>query len=305
VTRPKPRLTLALPTCGPAAAGGPRPIVDLAVSAEALGVGAVAVADHVLLGADTSGYPFGDFPLLPAAPFLEPLSTLMAVATATERIRVTTGILVAPLRRAAVLAKTVATIDAMSAGRVELGVGVGWHRPEYDACGVDFGRRGVVLDDTIGACRALWSAPSASFASSTVAFTRANCVPLPVQQPLPVLFAGSLHARNVRRIVALGDGWIPVMGAAPAIVADGVALLADAFRAAGRDTDALRVRSELAPVVDARGRPDIRATLDAAPALRDAGVSDVQFPMPYFVTDPARAHDVLERVAAAWADIIS
>ncbi len=274
--------------------------MELAVLAEELGVDAVAVADHVAIGPDTSGYPFGTFPLQSDAPFLEPLSLLMAMATVTDRVRLTTGILIAPLRPAPLLAKTAATIDVMSDGRLELGVAVGWHEAEYDACGVDFHRRGTVLDDVIGACRELWAKPVASYESDSVAFESLSSVPLPFQQPLPVLFAGSARARNLTRLATAGDGWITVMGAAPSVVADGL----DRIRAARRDHGGAEspfvVRAELAPRVGPAGRPDIEATLDAAPALVAAGVTDVQFPMPYFVSDLSRAPHVLQRVVDAW-----
>ena len=294
------RLTLSLPVCGPAAAEGPRPVVELAVRAEELGVDAVAVADHVAIGTDTSGYPFGEFPLPPDAPFLEPLSLLMAIATVTTRVRLTTGILIAPLRSGPLLAKTAATIDVMSDGRLELGVGVGWHEAEYHACGVDFHRRGAVLDDVIGACRALWAQPAATYESASVTFESLSSVPLPVQRPLPVLFAGSAHARNVARLAASGDGWITVMGAGPSVIAEGLDRIRAARRAHGRDSSPFIVRAELAPRTDARGRPDVEATLVDVPGLVAAGVTDVQFPMPYFVSDPSRALHVLERVVAAW-----
>jgi probable F420-dependent oxidoreductase len=294
------RLTLSLPVCGPAAAEGPRPIVELAMRAEELGVDAVAVADHVAIGPDTSGYPFGVFPLPPDAPFLEPLSLLMAIATVTRSVRLTTGILIAPLRPAPLLAKTAATIDVMSAGRLELGVGVGWHAAEYDACGIDFHRRGIVLDEVIGACRALWARPGASYDSASVSFESLSSIPLPVQRPLPVLFAGSTHARNLARLAASGDGWITVMGAEPAAIADSIDRIRAARRSHGRDGSPFIVRAELTPRTDARGRPDVDATLEGIPELVAAGVTDVQFPMPYFVSDPLHAHHVLERLVAGW-----
>jgi probable F420-dependent oxidoreductase len=294
------RLTLSLPVCGPVAADGPAPIVELAQRAEALGVDAVAVADHVALGPDTSGYPFGDFPLPQVAPFLEPLVVLTAVAVVTSRIRLTTGILIAPLRPAPLLAKTVATLDVLSGGRVELGVGVGWHEAEYRASGVPFEERGVTLDHVIGACRALWSQPVASYRSDTVSFDELSSVPLPVQQPLPVLFAGSALARNLERLASVGDGWITIMGAPPEVVADGLARIGAARRAHGREASSFVVRSELAPAMDARGRPDVAATLARVPALLAAGVTDVQFPMPYFAADHTRAHRVLELLVDAW-----
>ena len=199
------------------------------------------------------------------------------------------------MRTPGVLAKTVATLDVLSSRLVELGVGVGWHADEYDACGVDFRRRGAVLDDVIGACPTLWGGPDATYSSTTASFVSLNSVPLPVQERIPILFAGSLHGRNVARIVADGDGWIPVMGADPAVVAAGIALLDTvATKRAGRNARFL-VRCELAPVFDDRGSPDVDATLASIPALLDAGVTDVQFPLPYFASNPSRA----DRAAAA------
>jgi probable F420-dependent oxidoreductase len=300
-----PRLTLSLPVCGPAASSGPRPVVELACLAEDLAVDAIAVADHVALGPDTTGYPFGDFPLRSDAPFLEPLSLLMAIATVTSRVRLTTGILIAPLRPAPLLAKVAATIDGMSDGRLELGVGVGWHEAEYAACGVEFHRRGAVLDAVIGACRALWTGPDATYESSTVNFESLSSVPLPVQQPLPVLFAGGSHARNVARITRLGDGWIPVMGAAPSVVAEGLERIRAARRTDVHDARPFIVRVELEPRTSARDRLDVDATIAGAAELIAAGATDVQFPLPYFVSDPTQAPRVVERVVTAWRELVT
>jgi probable F420-dependent oxidoreductase len=297
------RLTLSLPVCGPAVTDGPGPLVELAQRAEELGVDAVAVADHVALGPDTSGYPFGVFPLSQDAPFLEPLTVLTAAAVATSRIRLTTGILIAPLRPAPLLAKTVATLDVLSGGRVELGVGVGWHEAEYRACGVPFEERGIVLDHVIGACRALWSDPVASYRSDTVSFDSLSSVPLPIQRPLPVLFAGSAHARNLERLASVGDGWITIMGARPDAIAEGLARIRGARREHVREQSSFVVRSELAPATDARGRPDLSATLARVPAVLAAGVTDVQFPMPYFAADHAGAHRVLEELVDGWSAV--
>jgi probable F420-dependent oxidoreductase len=230
---------------------------------------------------------------------------LTAIAMATSRIRLTTGILIAPLRPPPLLAKTVATLDLLSEGRVELGVGVGWHEAEYRACGVKFEERGVALDHVIGACRALWSQPIAIYRSATVSFESLSSVPLPIQRPLPVLFAGSAHARNLERLASVGDGWITIMGASPDAIADGLTLIDSARRQHGRTNLPFIVRSELAPVSDRRGRPDVDATLQLVPSLLAAGVTDVQFPMPYFASDDARAQDVLRHLVDGWRDVAS
>ena len=270
-----------------------------------MGVDAVSVADHVAIGPDTSGYPFGSFPLPSERPFLEPLSLLIAIATVTDRVRLDhrdPHRAIADARRSGEDGR-----DDRRAlgGRLELGVAVGWHADEYEACGVDFRRRGVVLDDVIGACRALWSGPDATYSSTTASFESLSCIPLPVQERLPVLFAGSLHERNVARIVTTGDGWIPVMGAEPAVVADGVALLDSVAAERGRHATSFLVRCELAPVFDDRGRPNVDATLASIPALLDAGVTDVQFPLPYFVSGPAHATSLLQHVVDGWRSCVA
>jgi alkanesulfonate monooxygenase SsuD/methylene tetrahydromethanopterin reductase-like flavin-dependent oxidoreductase (luciferase family) len=128
-------------------------------------------------------------------------------------------------------------------------------------------------------------------------------VPLPVQRPLPVLFAGSAHDRNVARIAATGDGWIPVMGAEPSAIVEGRSRIDAARSARGRGDEPFTVRVELEPRSDARGRPDVDATLAQVPALLAAGATDVQFPMPYFAPDVDRARPVLEHLADAWRDV--
>lgn len=209
-----PRLHLTLPSFGSWAGGDWGRVLDLARAADEAGVDGVIVPDHVAIGPHTDAYPAGDFPLPVDAPWLEPLSVLTAVAAVTTRLRLGTGILIAPVRPAVVLAKTVATLDVLSGGRVDLGVGTGWQREELEAAGVPWAERGARLTDGIAACRALWEADGqVTLALPTVSFDEIRSAPSPVQRPLPVLFSGTLHARNVERIVTLGDGWIPIMGA--------------------------------------------------------------------------------------------
>src|SRR6185436_18984466 len=98
-------------------------------------------------------YPYGDFPFPPADPWVEPLTTLAAMAAVTSTVRLGTGVLITPLRPAVLLAKTIATLDNLSGGRVDLGVGLGWQREEYAAIGVSFTERWARHDDEIRACR--------------------------------------------------------------------------------------------------------------------------------------------------------
>lgn len=258
------RLHLTLPSFGGWAGGDWERVLDLARAAETAGIDGVVVPDHVAIGPRTDRYPGGAFPLPVDAPWLDPLTVLTAVAATTERLRLGTGVLIAPVRPPVVLAKTVATLDVLSGGRVDLGVGTGWQREELEAAGVPWAERGARLTDGIAACRALWGTEGpVSVELPTVAFDEIRSAPRPVQRPLPVLFSGTLHERNVRRIVELGDGWIPIMGATLDDVAAGVATLRAAYEGAGRDPATLRVR----------GPAD--ATLATVPDLLAAGVTDV------------------------------
>ncbi|MCU1352282.1 MAG: putative FMN-dependent monooxygenase [Acidimicrobiales bacterium] len=271
----RPTLSVNLPSFGSMPGGDWRRLLDLARQTEDAGVQRIVLSDHVLLGSNTADYPWGRFPVPPDAPWLEPLTVITAMAAATSVVRFATGLLIAPLRPAPLLAKTVATLDALSGGRIDLGVGTGWQREEFEAQGLDFASRGALLDDTIGACRALWEQSPARFTSPSVSFEGVHCKPSPVQGRLPVWFGGTLHARNLRRIVELGDGWIPITGATTDDVHAGAERLHAALESAGRDPQLVGVRGALALARDGDGRPHLQATMAGAPALVDAGATDI------------------------------
>ena len=284
------RLLLSLPVGTRAGAGDPRALVDLAVKAEAAGVDGVVVVDHVLIGERTDRYQWGPFPYGPEAPWLEPITVLTAIATATERLVLTTGVLVVPLRPAALLAKQIATLDVLSRGRVVLGVGTGWQEEEFTAEGLSFADRGRLLTDGIAACRVLWRDSPATFDSSSVSFTNVWSEPHPVQAGgPPVLFSGTLTPRNIRRIVELGDGWIPIMGATLDDVGAGVTILRGAYVDAGRDPSELLVRAPLPLVTAPDGQRDLGASLARVPDVLAAGATEISVTSSVFVEadDPA------------------
>ena len=293
-------LTVTLTTFGPPPGDGWRSVVDLAVACEDAGVDRVLVTDHVVMSRNTDAYHWGRFPVPPESPWLEPLTVLTAMAAATSRLRLATGILIAPLRPAALLAKTVATLDQLSGGRVDLGVGTGWQREEYDAVGLDFADRGQLLTDTMAACRRLWEDTPASFSSPSFAFEDVFCEPKPAQARLPVWFAGTLNARNLARVVGLGDGWIPIMGASVDDIAKGVDRLRSGFADAGRDPATLQVQ---APVVLARNEDrtfDLAGSMASVPTLEAAGATDVGVNLKAFWRDGEPVTDVLDRIVAAF-----
>ena len=261
-----------------------RPTLDLARTADVAGVDRVVVSDHVVYGehldayADprTGGTAGGRQPTGPDGHWLEPLTLLSVVAGITTRVRLGTGILLAALRRPAVLAKQAATLDVLSGGRLDLGVGVGWQREEYEACGLDFTRRGDLLDQALAVCQALWTQPVATFDDGDLRFDRIHAMPKPAQPGgVPIWVSGRINRRTVARLVRFGRGWIP-WGDHIADPRDGISALREALTAAGRDPATLHVQGTL-PVVRHDGAIDVDATMERVPALVDAGVTDFRF----------------------------
>lgn len=263
--------------------GDPSGIVDLAQQAEKAGVDGVVLGEHVVMGRHSEAYAWGKFPFEPDAPFPEPIVVLSAIAAVTNKVILTTGILVAPLRPAPLLAKQVTTVDQLSNGRIELGVGVGWQREELEAHGVDHDKRGQVLTDTIAACRSLWGSQPATFESPTVSFSELWCEPGPVRIGGPrIHFSGTLNRRNIDRIVRLGDGWIPIMGETETGIVQGISVLRERMDAAGRDPSELHVRAAL-PLVREEGHLSLSQTLAGIPHWESLGATDLTFPLPAFV----------------------
>ena len=202
-------------------------LIDLAVRAEALGLDSVWAHDHVFNVAHVLDR-IGD------RPYYEPLTLLSYVAARTERVRLGTSVLVLPYHNAVRLAKTAATLDVLSRGRLILGVGVGAIEQEMAAMGTPFKERGAFTDEAIAVMRALWSQEHPSFAGRYSQFAGMPFSPKPVQRPsIPVVIGGVSRAA-IRRAARLGDGWQP-LGLTPEALEQGMALLREEARACGRD----------------------------------------------------------------------
>lgn len=284
------QLSIGLPNFGPWPGDDWRGFVDVARAAEDAGIDRVVLVDHVVMGPHTDKYVWGRFPTPPEAPWAEPLTLLAAMAAVTERVKLATGILIAPLRGATLLAKQAATLDQISNGRLELGVACGWQREEYDAAGLDWDQRGQLLTDTLAACKALWTRTPAAFASETVNFTDTYLMPRPVQPGgVPLWIGGSLNKRNLQRIVESGDGWIPIMGLSTPDMERDVATIRQALADAGRDPAALRVQGPIPMTKGDDGAFDLARTMENAPAVIDAGATAVQLPIQAFCSSPKDA----------------
>jgi probable F420-dependent oxidoreductase len=219
---------------------------------------------------------------------------LAAVAATTTRIRLGTTILLAPLRPALLVAKQVATLDVISGGRVDLGVGAGWQKQEFDAVGAPWEHRFGYLDEQIKACRVLWREAPASFHGKFINFDRLHSRPFPVQPGgVPIWFGVPPTDRNLRRVAELGDGWLP-METDPKVLAGHIGDLRGRITRLGRDPAKLRIMGRPWPA-----EPDLDQTLAQIPGFVEAGCDTLVFSPFRFCGDAAGFSGVVERIAAA------
>jgi probable F420-dependent oxidoreductase len=141
--------------------------------------------------------------------FFDPFLALTVVASATERLKLGTGICLVPQHHPITLAKKVATLDVLSGGRVIFGIGAGWDGPELVNHGVVPGQRWAVLREHVLAMKAIWTADEAEFAGEHVRFDPIWQWPKPVQQPHPPILVGGEGPRVLDRVLEYGDGWLP------------------------------------------------------------------------------------------------
>lgn len=272
---------------------------EMVAMADKKGIDQLSVTDHVVMGTGLEAYPYGDFAGSPRTQFLDPLVYLGSFASVTSRIRLSSGIVVAPLRPAPVLAKQIATLDVLSRGRVTIGLGVGWQREEYDACGVSWDSRFAILEEQIRACKALWSGETVSFHGEHVHFDNLTARPAPVQgASLPILLGVALLKRNVERIAELCNGWTP-MERDPAVLRTEIDKLKRAFEARGRDPETLEVRTTYEVIKGADGKPDLAATLAQTADYAAAGVTMVRLEPRVFCRGPEDYETFLDRAIEA------
>jgi probable F420-dependent oxidoreductase len=199
----------------------PEGAIALASAAEAAGFDSLWTAEHALWpDGYASRYPYavsGRMPGDSRTILPDPIVWLTWVAAHSQTIKLATGVLIVPHRHPAVLAKEVATLDALSGGRVLLGVGVGWLREEFDALGIPFEDRGRRTDEYLEVMRKLWSGDSVDHTGELVSFSGMNSNPKPFGGSVPILIGG--HSRRAaQRAGALGDGFVPLAGDVPELV---------------------------------------------------------------------------------------
>jgi probable F420-dependent oxidoreductase len=270
------------------------------------GIDRVVLSDHVVFGEqldaygrpEVGGQRGGRQPTGPDGHWLEPMTTLSVIAGMTERVRLGTGILLAALRRPVVLAKSAATLDVLSRGRLDLGVGVGWQREEYEAAGLDFHQRGRLLDHTLEVCTALWTQTVAQYQSPELAFERIHMMPKPLQSGgVPIWVSGTVNARVVDRLCRFGLRWIP-WGDDAAELERAVAEMRSRIAAAGVAPDDLQVVANLRVFKADNGTIDSERTIAEAVRLVGAGATDLLSRLPAREPNAETEADVRNFVAA-------
>jgi len=171
-------------------------ILAYAQRAEALGFESLWAWDHVILGVE------------PSFPILDAIGTLTAIAARTARIGLGTGVLVLPLRNPTVAAKALGTLDAISKGRLILGVAAGWYAREFDAVGVPFKQRGRLFERNLDILTRLWTEDRVTLQADEFNLREAVMRPRPVQRPRPPILIGGYVDAVLKRVATKGDGWL-------------------------------------------------------------------------------------------------
>ncbi len=231
-----------IPPYGVAPVESPEFAVAFTQMAEAHGFESVWVVEHVVMAvAYASVYPYdpsGRSPFTADVPQPDPLLWLSYVAATTRRIRLATGVLILPQRNPLILAKELATLDRLSGGRVELGIGVGWVREEAEAVGTNFHNRGRRADEYVEAMRALWREPVATFKGEFVSFEGVVSRPKPVQSGGVPIVVGGHSLAAARRAGRLGNGFFP-LGVSAAKLAELRGVMTAEAQRCGRDPAAI------------------------------------------------------------------
>ena len=245
----------------------PENMARIAQRAEALGFDSITLSDHIVIPKATpSNYPYhpsGEFSWQAARNYYEPLATMAYLVGKTERIRLGTSVLILSYRNPIATAKTLASIDALSGGRIFLGVGTGWWEDEYKALGIGshFAERGARTDEYLRIYKALWSEDEPAFEGEFHRFGNIEFSPKPARREGLPIWVGGHTRRALRRTVELGDVWHPIglrppANLDPAELGHLVEVLHGMAEKAGRDPERIGVAFR-APmlITDSESRP--------------------------------------------------
>lgn len=283
--------------------------LDTARAMDAAGVDRVVVSDHLVFGENLDAYADpsiggtagGRQPTGPDGIWFDPLIYLTAIAATTSRIRLGTAILLAALRRPAVLAKQLATMDVMSGGRIDLGVGVGWQREEYEAAGLSFEDRGRLLDHTLEVCQTLWTQQRATYDSPELSFDGIHQMPKPLQPGgIPIWVSGTVNKRVARRLAKFGCRWIP-WGPAITDLEGAIPAMKQAIRDVGGDPAGLQVQGTALLRRDSERGIDVGASVAPVGDLVACGATEIRFTGA--LPKPENAAEQFSALVAAFREI--
>ncbi len=256
----------------------PNDLITLAVTAESLGFNSVWVREHLFHSAYVAER-LGD------KPYHDALTVLIAIAVATKTVRLGTSVLVLPWHEPARLGKMIATLDQLSYGRVDFGIGVATTRDEFENLGVEFTTRGKRTDDMLDALQALWTQETPEHDGPFYRYSGLKFSPKTYQKPYPPILVGGSSPAAHRRTARIGDGW-HTLRQTPAQFAAGREKINALTEAAGRDPAKLHYsitvpmkftgKPPSAPVQD---RTALTGTdddiVDTMRAYRDAGLDEI------------------------------
>jgi probable F420-dependent oxidoreductase len=229
------QLGLFLPTASPFA--NSEWLREVAKEVEDRQVDTLWMPEHVVQLAEyESRYPYsadGKFPAGPESGMLEPMTTLAFLAAITRKVRLGTAICLLAQRNPVYAAKEVSNLDWLSEGRVDLGIGVGWLREEYEALGVPWAHRGRRIEECISVLKTLWCDDVSSFDGEVFTLPDCSMYPKPVQEPHPPIHFGGESDVAISRAARLGQGW-HTFGRLPADVPGALVRLGAELEQAGR-----------------------------------------------------------------------
>ncbi len=261
----------------------PNEAKQLVLIAEAAGFDSVIAVEHVVIPTNyQTKYPYNDTGRLPGGidmPWPDPLAWLTYVGAITEKLKLVTGVLILPQRNPLVLAKHIATVDCLTNGRMELGVGVGWLREEFDALNIPFSRRGARVDEYIRVMRALWNDDDVSFQGDFISFEGMSCNPKPKNGRVPIIIGGHSRAAALRA-ARIGDGFFPATGAQTDMI-PAIELVKKEAYLAGRDPSSIEITT---------GCPDALPSSQEDPLIaiakcKSAGIHRIALPVTAFLGD--------------------
>jgi probable F420-dependent oxidoreductase len=225
----------------------PRYFQEVALAADQLGYESLWMPEHLVFPQEMAGSPFSapgeeasHPPVPPETPLFDVFTYLGFIAGQTSRIRLGTNVYLMGLRHPFVAARAIQTLDIVSGGRAEIGVGAGWLRSEWTAAGMDPRSRGRRLDEVLGVCKRLWSEDTVAHSGEFYEFEPVKFEPKPVQRPHPPIHIGGESTAALRRVARHGDGWYGI-GHTLTTIKPVLEKLREIARAEGRNPEQLEI----------------------------------------------------------------